>query len=320
MPPHRIASSTSGPARPTSRVARALTLVAVLAMLGGLDGCSTARMPTTGVTAAATAPVCPDPQAHLAKQQSRLDPLLAPIVYTRHFYGTRQDAGQPIALDDKVWVDYRDFSDPSTGLDGSVLLDRDSGHALVMFKGMDRMMVEGGPLGMLTDLVQVLGAKFGGANDQMPAAERAYLQTLCDPQVNTVEVIGYSLGSQSANLVAVRWGATGTVFGNMGIDADRLAQGLAQSPARSTRASVDSRLTVLSLGGDVLVRMFGVGEEIGRRVDLPGAAMGMLHDPEVYAQAASQVLAERSPDGQFDGWAPVNYARLRDGHPLQPRR
>jgi hypothetical protein len=294
-----------------------LALVALLA----LDGCSTPRAAGPVAAARAQAPAaCADPGPHLAKQQSRLEPLLAPIVYTRHFYGPREAAGQPIDLQDTVWQPHRDLSDPASGFDGSVLLDPATGHALVLFKGMDRMSVEGGPLGALTDLVQVFGARFGGANAQVAVAERAYLQTLCDPQVRSVEVIGYSLGSQPANLLAVRWGATGTVFGNMGIAPERLAQGLTDAPAGTTRATVDARLTVLSLGGDVLVRMFGVGEEIGRRIDLPGSALGVLHDPEIYAHAASQVLAERSPDGQFDGWAPVNYARLRDGHPLQPRR
>jgi hypothetical protein len=247
----------------------------------------------------ATAPIDDGCRAHaptpqeLAKQRSAIDPLTVPGLYTELFYGKRKDS--PVALEagGMRLRPYRRFDDPGSGLSGFVLLDDASGHALVLFKGMDRPFSErDGWGGVFTDLGGVLAAKFGTGNGQFPLAEDAYTEALCEEVISSIELVGYSMGSQIANYLSVKYGAYAVVFGDMGLDA-RLLERHAAGDVKAARARVHEHVVSLSLGGDLVVRMFGVGEVLGTVVQLPGGLAGVFHQPEVYANAANAAIRDR---------------------------
>ncbi len=237
----------------------------------------------------------------LEKQQRVIDPLRAPAIYDDFFYGHHEDLRFAIDVDGTRYRPYKLFDDAASGLSGSVLLDAASGHALILFKGMNRPFVDSGGLGgILTDLGAVFRAKFGTANEQFVPADHAYTEALCDPRIASLELIGYSLGSQLGNFLSVKYGATGVVFGDMGLDGTLLKH-YAQGDMAATRTRLKSQLTSLALSGDLLVKMFGVGDVVGERVYLPGGASGVFHQPEVYTYAANAALRDRESSGNGVG-------------------
>ncbi|MGM9491522.1 hypothetical protein [Ideonella sp. YS5] len=232
----------------------------------------------------------------LAKQRGAIDPLRVPGLYTELFYGQRTDSQAAIEAGGMSFRRFRQFDHPASGLSGFVLLDDASGHALILFKGMDRPFSEsGGWSGVFTDMGGVLAAKFGTGNSQFPHADDAYTEALCEDAIQSIELVGYSMGSQIANYLAVKYGAYAVVFGDMGLDATLLKRH-AQGDLKAARARAREHVVSLSLGGDVVVRMFGVGEVVGTVVQLPGTLSGVLHQPEVYAHAANAALRDR--DGE----------------------
>jgi hypothetical protein len=232
----------------------------------------------------------------LGKQRRAIDPLRAPALYSELFYGQRGDSLAAINVDGVDFRRYKQFDDPGSGLSGFVLLDDASGHALVLLKGMDRPFAErDGWGGVLTDLGSVLAAKFGTGNDQLRRADDAYTEVLCDEVINSVELVGYSMGSQIANYLAVKYGAFAVVFGDMGLDSTLLKRH-ARGDLQAARTRARERIVSLSLSGDVVVKVFGVGEVVGTVVKLPGVLVGVFHQPEIYANAANAAIRDRDAD------------------------
>jgi hypothetical protein len=299
------------------------SLAAVLALLAG---CASDRtMQRRDLPAASSvlkpvgtiAPIDDGCRAHvptrqeLAKQRFAIDPLRVPGLYTELFYGQRPDASASIEAGGMSFRPYRRFEDPGSGLSGFVLLDEASGHAIVLFKGMDRPFAERDGLGgVFTDLGGVLAAKFGTGNGQFPLAEDAYTETLCEDLVSSVELVGYSMGSQIANYLSAKYGAYAVVFGDMGLDA-KLLERYSGGDVKAARARVREHVVSLSLGGDMVVRMFGVGEVVGTVVQLPGGLAGVFHQPEIYANAASTAIREREAQRSPAQGGPVRAAASR---------
>jgi len=235
-----------------------------------------------------------DPTAgELAKQRSAIDPLRVPALYSELFYGQHRDPLATLDVDGVGFRRYRQFDDADSGLSGFVLLDDVSGHALVLFKGMDRPFAErDGWSGVFTDLGGVLAAKFGTGNGQLRRGDDAYTEALCDAAIRSIELVGYSMGSQIANTLAVKYGAFAVVFGDMGLDATLLKRH-ARGDVQAARARAREHVVSLALSGDVVVKVFGVGEVVGSVVKLPGVLVGVLHQPEVYANAANAAIRDR---------------------------
>jgi hypothetical protein len=232
----------------------------------------------------------------LAKQRSAIDPLRVPELYTELFYKQHRDSTAAIDAGGMSFRRFRRFEHSGSGLSGFVLLDDKSGHALILFKGMDRPFSEGDSLGgAFTDLGGVLAAKFGTGNSQFPRAEEAYTEALCEEAIQSLEMVGYSMGSQIANYLAVKYGAYGVVFGDMGLDAT-LLKGNAHGDVKAARALAREHVVSLSLNGDVMVKMFGVGQVVGTVVTLPGGLAGVFHQPEVYANAANAAIRDREAE------------------------
>ena len=240
-----------------------------------------------------------------AKQRNAIDPLRVPALYTKLFYGQPRDSLAAIPVDGMSFRRYKQFDDPDSGLSGFVLLDDASGHALILFKGMDRPFAEGdGWGGVLTDLGGVLAAKFGTGNDQLRRGDDAYTEALCDQAIKSIELVGYSMGSQIANVLAVKYSAFAVVFGDMGLDSTLLKRH-ARGDLPSVRARARGHIVSLSLNGDVVVKLFGVGEVVGTVVKLPGVLVGVLHQPEVYANAANTAIRDRDTHRDEAAGAPT---------------
>lgn len=237
----------------------------------------------------------------LAKQRSVVDPLRMPALYSAVFYGDHDDPLAAFVVDGAQFRPYRRFDNRESGLSGLVLLDDSSGHALILFKGMDRPFAErGGWGGVLTDLGGVLSAKFGTGNSQLFQAEGAYTEALCEEAIKSIEMVGYSMGSQIANYLATKYGAYGVVFGDMGLDTG-LFKHYARGDLQAAWAQARERVVSLSLSGDLIVSIFGVGGVVGTVVKLPGGLAGVLHQPEIYAEAANAMLRERDQNANRSG-------------------
>lgn len=229
----------------------------------------------------------------LAKQRSAIDPLRVPGLYSELFHGRLSDSSAAMRVGGMRLRRHKQFDHPDSGLSGFVLLDEATGHALMVFKGMDRPFAErGGWAGVFTDLGVVLAAKFGTGNSQLPRADDAYTEALCDESVRSIELVGYSMGSQIANYLAVKYGAHAVVFGDMGLDA-ALLKLHARGSLEAARKEARDHIVSLSLSGDLVVKAFGVGEVVGTVVNLPGGLNGVFHQPEFYADAANAAIRDR---------------------------
>lgn len=289
MQPHEAAAAGRGPSAVAPGPLPMLKVVGAAAPAGGSSACR-AHDPTA---------------RELAKQRSAIDPLRVPALYSELFYGQSRDLQATIDVDGMGFRRYKQFDDRDSGLSGFVLLDDASHHALVLFKGMDRPFAErDGWGGVLTDLGGVLAAKFGTGNDQLRRGDEAYTEALCDDAIGSVELVGYSMGSQIANYLAVKYGGFAVVFGDMGLDSTLLRRH-AHGDVPAARRQAREHIVSLSLNGDFVVKVFGVGDVVGTVVKLPGVLVGALHQPEVYANAANAAIRDRDAHRDEAAGAPM---------------
>lgn len=93
-------------------------------------------------------------------------------------------------------------------------------------------------------------------------ADDAYTEALCEEVIKSIELVGYSMGSQTANYLVVKYGAYAVVFGDMGLGSTLLKRH-AGGDLRAARARAREHIVSLSLSGDLVVKLFGVGEVVG---------------------------------------------------------
>lgn len=89
----------------------------------------------------------------------------------------------------------------------------------MLYKGMDLPgRNEGcGRTGFIEDGRTAFQAKMGQLNQQTAPAEAAFLEIRNNPQVESMEVVGYSIGSLHMNYLAAKHDAVGTVIADMGM-------------------------------------------------------------------------------------------------------
>lgn len=225
-----------------------------------------------------------------AKAQRFVDPLEAPAVYDEVVYGAHRHLGDVLTIGG---LDFRvdQQTDEEGGYSATVLRQVAGTHALLVLQGMNRWFADRGGFG---DAMADLGAVFGGTRTQSTVAERQYLALACDDRVGSLEVIGYSLGSQSAYVLALRHGAQAVVFGDMGLPS-RALEGLDATARAAVLAALHEQVVSLQLSGDVLVRLFGASERPGNAIDLPGGLGGLFHQPEIYRHAADTLRGVVTP-------------------------
>jgi hypothetical protein len=255
----------------------------------GKDGVSTVFVPALPPPLAThCASKADGREAAPARLERQLDPLDAPALFTRHFFPDRESGEQGfIELGAAHYRTLAQWADEPSGLHTALLLNPDNGHGVLMFRGVARVGSDpGGVAAFLRDSRILLAAKADRQNPQLLAGEAFFHRARCEPEVRSLEIIGYSLGSQVANALAVRQRAIGTVFADMGLDISIIERD-AQADKAALRQELRQHLRSLRLSGDLLVRVYAVGETIGERIDLPGGVVGLLHQPEIYVNSAN---------------------------------
>ncbi len=251
--------------------------------------------------------------AETDKNLKLFNPLKAPELYVRHFHDKEQNITlrQQDDAGGRTWrfETLSEIDDPKTGFKAAVVLDRTSGHAIVLYKGMDAPMKDegNGRFAFLRDAFTAAQSWFrNGVNQQTRQAERLYIDTLTHPDVKSLEVIGFSLGTLHANYVTAKYGAKGTVIADLGLPENQLTAlfnerarlNPGQMTPRQMERQMNEDLTVLRLRADLVPTLFRAGPNHGHVVDLDKGSMpdlpGLGHLAAIYNQSASG-LEEREP-------------------------
>lgn len=243
------------------------------------------------------------------KNQKNLNPLNAPELYNRHYSKHQND----IVIADRHtgrMVRYELLSrtdDPKTGFQSSVMIDRATGHAVILYKGMDTPLKDegNGRLGFLRDVFTAAQAFLGfKATTQTPLAEKTYLDAINNPDIKSVEAIGFSLGTLHVNYMAAKHGAVGTVLSDLGIADNTLTKlfnqksGADQNP-NTLINQLKQNITVLSMGFDLIPHLFGASQSRGQVIKLDqGTApdlAGITHRSAVYTDKADRLAKQIMP-------------------------
>lgn len=202
-----------------------------------------------------------------------LNPLTAPALYSRHF-GKKEDTITAVAQNGSLMKleMLSSLVDNKTGFRGDVMIDKSTGHAIILYKGMDvPLRNEGnGRTGFLRDAFTAAQALIsGGRNQQTPFAEKLYLDTVNNPDVKSVEVVGFSLGTLHTNYIAAKYGVKGTVLADLGLANRGLKEIFNNNAADvdTAKSNLKNNLTILSMKLDP-VSWLGTFRHQGKVVDL----------------------------------------------------
>lgn len=253
-------------------------------------------------------------EANTDKNLKLFNPLKAPELYVRHFHDKERSITlrQQDESGGRTWrfETLSEIDDPKTGFKAAVVLDKASGHAIILYKGMDAPLKDegNGRFAFLRDAFTAAQSWFrNGVNQQTRQAERLYIDTLIHPDVKSLEVIGFSLGTLHANYVTAKFGAKGTVIADLGLPENqltalfneraRLNPGHEMTPRQMER-QMNKDLTVLRLRADLVPAFFKAGPNHGHVIDLDKGSIpdlpGLGHLAAIYNQSA-EGFVEREP-------------------------
>ena len=249
----------------------------------------------------------------LADKNSRiLNPLATPDLY----YEFYDKAATEVIIkhsDSDVSETYKlvdNINDAESGFHAKIIHNPDTGHYVMLNKGMDMPgRDEGsGKIGFSKDIGDLKGQSLQACiSDQVLAAESAYLDLLQDPNVKSLEVVGYSVGSIPANYQASVYGAEVTNIADLGVsgsDEGSMQNFLAHtfnwcgngfSPGASGEfgKNLEDNVVGLSIRADAMGGFIGsVGNKYGEQIvlDRDGFQItGAAHVPEFYADAAREL-------------------------------
>ena len=249
-----------------------------------------------------------------------IEPLYVPELYTRHFDGGENTLMVPAGKDGRAekYEFLRRIDDPKTSFFASVLLNKETGHAIILYKGMDKPFVNegGGTMGFATDAKVAFQAALGGMNSQTKDAEKAFVETRNDPRVKSLELVGYSIGSLHMNYMAAKYGAVGTNIADMGISTSLLTSVFNRESRVGMRPgytlpeiskAMQERVTTLTMRADFLPRSFAASGPRGRETVLDKDSLalgGALHIPYFYMKEAQEML--KNQPGNAPGSAPAS--------------
>lgn len=232
-----------------------------------------------------------------------INPLNAPELYYRYFskYERSIAIGARPGDQEKLWrfEHLSTLDDRHSGFRGDVMIDRASGHAIILYKGMDiPFKDEGrGRLGFLRGAFAAAQAWItGGINHQTPYAEKLYLDTLKHPDVRSVQTVGFSLGTLHVNYIAAKYGVPGTVVSDLGFGGGGLRHVFnksAHGTIDGVKAGLQKNVTVLRMEFDLIPRLFGCGESRGKIIDLDEGRLpdlwGLAHLANIYSIKARRI-------------------------------
>lgn len=255
------------------------------------------------------------------KNRRLFNALAAPELYTRHFADQqdsitmRQGIGPDRGPDRKSWQfeTLSEIDNKDTGLRASVMLDRETGHAIVMYKGMDAPLKDegNGRFAFLKDAKTAIQSWIGNSeNQQTKQAEQVYLDTVNNPDVKSVEVIGFSLGTLHANYVTAKYDAKSTVLADLGMSKSSLteifnerASNDADFSLSDLKTNMAENMTVLRLKADIVPVLFGEGPSRGTIIDLDQGdypdIKGMSHLSKIYNRSAQGMNEETTMAAQM---------------------
>lgn len=269
-----------------------------------------------------------------------LNPLAAPDLYYNFYDATAAEVvvTTPETGEQSTYQLVANINDEESGFHAKVIMDPDTAHYILLLKGMDMPgRDEGaGANGFLQDISDLKGQSLHTCiSNQVMAAEGTFLDLLQDPNVKSLEVIGYSIGSIPANYYASVYGAQVTNIADLGvpgteIDGYMSTQQLTASLATSIgfnwcsngffpgahgefRDNLDNNVIGLSLRADAMGGTLGrVGTAFGNQIVLDEDNLNLLgaaHVPEVYASTAARQpdtpSVETTQTIQADNWKPL---------------
>lgn len=229
----------------------------------------------------------------MAKNVSLLEPLAVPRFYADIFYDREASVETMYKSGKKARFDViEQFSDPDTSFRAVLMQNPQDGHGVLVFKGMEFPGYDegAGRLGFLDDIKTIVLHKMGYHTEQGKNAVAAYDKIIASDRIETLEVVGYSMGTIFASHLAATRGAKGTNIAELGFKA-----GNDNEP---------DNITSLLLRGDLITRAGRVGDRIWNNLVLDGdrsicvpftkACMavpylpGIAHDARVYASEAER--------------------------------
>lgn len=241
------------------------------------------------------------------KNTRHLNPLAAPALYFELYDNNAEavNVTDPRTEETQRYELVGNVNNPESSAHFKIVKNSETGHHILIAKGMDLPgRDEGaGQMGFIEDLHHLGSAKLGGCmSDPVLDAEKAYLEMLQDPDVKSMEVIGYSIGSIQASYLASVYGAKTTNIADLGtpnsglleapqkwLDAsfNTCAHGLFPGAYGGFKDNLDRNVVGLELRADVMGgALGGVGQRPGTQIVIDKGDMalsGIAHVPQVYA-------------------------------------
>lgn len=240
-----------------------------------------------------------------------VNPLSVPDIYYE-FYDRAAESvriSDPVSETSEIYELVENLNDPESGYHAKIIRNPETAHYIILNKGMDMPLRDegAGSFGFAQDISDLKASSLQTCiSDQVIAAEEAFLSVLQDPEVQSLEVVGYSIGAIPANYQAAVYGAKVTNIADLGVpgSVEESTQNLLASTFNwcsngffpgthgEFGENLNNNIIGLKMRADVMGGGFGgVGQEFGRQIVLDEETLeikGLAHVPEVYAQTVRE--------------------------------
>jgi hypothetical protein len=201
-----------------------------------------------------------------AKNVSVLHPLFSP-----DFYKQAMEARAPVVQIGKTQYNaLQRIDDSKTGFDAASYINPETGHAVLVFRGTNFPWPRQGASfsAFWKDFKAVMANNLGLGSKQLSQADHAYLDLMKNPDVKSVELVGYSLGTFYVNYLSAKYGARGTTIADLGLSGNMLRSMFNEKALDGVYDRLRDRTVNLVLKDDLIVRMFSASPHMGRQIDL----------------------------------------------------
>jgi hypothetical protein len=248
------------------------------------------------------------------KNQRLLDPLASADFYFEFYDGKAQKVVVHEPGGAAKYELVANLNNPESGFHAKVVRNPETGHHVILIKGTDLVgRDEGaGPVaGAPKDAYQLAVAQYGCLTDQVLDAEKAYIEWLQKPEIASLEIIGYSIGSIPANYLASVYDAKASNVADLGVPGtgpgggakrwlaanfNTCAHGLFPGATGEFRDNLKANVVGLKLRMDAFGGPIGdAGDEFGARYILDTEDLNLLgvgHIPEVYANTVKEAFPQ----------------------------
>ena len=234
-----------------------------------------------------------------AKNQREIESFSVPGFYAR-FYDNQAAIVQ---VGDQQYELQENLNDPDSSAHAKVVHNIESGHTIIIFKGMDKPGFDEGAgiFGFVGDTFGHHGDSADGClSDQVRFFEQEYLRILQDPNVPSVELIGYSIGSTPANYLVGQYGAITTNIADLGVPSGHFVEACENGHFplvnEEFNANLAANIVGLELRADGLGGAIGdIGPQHGEQITLDENDLnliGAFHVPQAY----EATVIEHFPD------------------------